>query len=631
MKLIKTVVDSNKARTALVVVLLWAFDAAGSRVADAITPVGFVGCTVKLSGRGTATGCSSPISTPNAPIPVAVAVPSSDGNPLIAIADRANNGLIVLHSDPTRLQGGDCEGAVTSCEISLPPNLCSGSAGCVMATGDLGGTPKGDLVLGSASGLVLLTGDGSGGFTATSGIPLTSNVGAVAVGDFNGDTADDIVVGQTGSVVIYTQGTGGFDNRTLGSLPLPVTLVVASDLNGDGFDDVIAATQGSDLTIFLQDRTQPGSFLSPMTLPGATELPTAILAANFTSGDEIPDLAIAFASNELAVRRGTGALGANTVSYAAPQVVPPGGSPSALVADDFNADGIQDVAASNSDSSNVALFLGDGDGNLAPQSTVCPGESGPCKVGTEPVGMVLADLDADGKDDITTINGADSSVTLLLSSRPASTPIPSATFTQSPLPTPTSTATPVTDCCTAHGTGGCSDSQCQQCVTMTDEQCANVWDGRCVDEAHGVCASTCKCATPTMLPTTTDTPMPTETPTITGTSTATNTPTMTPTGPSPLPSRTPTPTFPIPTITGSQSPSLTPTESPTPSEVPTKTRTATRTTEITATPTSVCFAAGVCLQGSSCAVDALAPPRASHWPWLLMPILYALARYGRRK
>jgi hypothetical protein len=100
--------------------------------------------------------------------------------------------------------------------------------------------------------------------------------------------------------------------------------------------------------------------------------------------------------------------------------------------------------------------------------------------------------------------------------------------------------------------------------------------------------------------------------------------------PDPTPTRTVTPTFsPRPTATPSPTVTATPTQptsTPTPTVTPTRTSTPTETQGITPTPTSQCFAAGVCLSGNSCAVD---PRSGAMGGWLLAPLVWLWHRRTR--
>lgn len=136
----------------------------------------------------------------------------------------------------------------------------------------------------------------------------------------------------------------------------------------------------------------------------------------------------------------------------------------------------------------------------------------------------------------------------------------------SPTPTASPTATvPVTsNCCVVHGSPGCDNNPCQECVCAATLQdcCINPWDNLCTQVANNECALQCQCSgtpVPTSTRTRTRTPTLTQTATATATSTRTSTPTWTHTF-TPTRTRTPTPTW---TPTRTSTPTFTRTRTPT--------------------------------------------------------------------
>jgi len=84
--------------------------------------------------------------------------------------------------------------------------------------------------------------------------------------------------------------------------------------------------------------------------------------------------------------------------------------PVAMVQNDFNSDGNQDLAIVNQTTNNVTILLGKGDGTFA-EATGSPISSG---VGKGPVAIASGDLNADAKPDIAVANQTDNSVSVLL-------------------------------------------------------------------------------------------------------------------------------------------------------------------------------------------------------------------------
>ena len=94
-------------------------------------------------------------------------------------------------------------------------------------------------------------------------------------------------------------------------------------------------------------------------------------------------------------------------TFAAPVPFPTGGrAPSGVVLGDLNNDGKVDVVVANFLSNNVGVLLGNGNGTLqAPRLS---------SVGANPVAVALGDFNNDGKADVAVTNSSSNSVTILL-------------------------------------------------------------------------------------------------------------------------------------------------------------------------------------------------------------------------
>ena len=140
--------------------------------------------------------------------------------------------------------------------------------------------------------------------------------------------------------------------------------------------------------------------------------PNALVAGDF-NGDGVPDVAVTNSyDNTISVL-----LGQATGGFAAQVTYPTGPLPVAIVAGDFNGDGNLDLAVTNGNCtlpserqppqcspSTVSIFLGNGNGTFQPQVTY--------SVGTLPVGIVTSDFNGDGKLDLAVLN--DGTISILL-------------------------------------------------------------------------------------------------------------------------------------------------------------------------------------------------------------------------
>jgi len=105
--------------------------------------------------------------------------------------------------------------------------------------------------------------------------------------------------------------------------------------------------------------------------------------------------------------------------------------PVAMVMNDFNADGNQDLAIVNQATDNVSILLGHGDGTFA-EATGSPISSG---IGKAPVAIAAGDLNGDAKPDLAVVNQTDNTVSVLLNNGDA-------TFAPGPSPLLQTAASP---------------------------------------------------------------------------------------------------------------------------------------------------------------------------------------------
>jgi hypothetical protein len=553
-----------------------------------------------------------------------------NGSPDLALTDAAKSQVLVLLVDSARFAFGDCAGATTAVAVSTNA-VVNG-----IAAGDLDANDSIDLVAAVPAGVQILRGNGAGQFTADAQ-PLAAGVDprAVAIADVDGDGRADIVVGNGSSRVTLLFGkAGGFETPTDLAADGPVTSLVVADFNNDSFLDIAAVSNGTGLlTTFLQQSGAGRRTFRTLDAINVGVAPSAAAAGDFNSNGSVDVVVPSGGANgvlRLFLSRLPGMESPPFVAAPNATTLSTLARPSAAAVDNFNHDFDRDVVVANQTDATLAFFVGDGEGGLSEVPGPCVSLLGQrCKVGSGPRGIALADIDGDGRNDVITANQDGRSISVLLSSEPPPTPTLTRTPPPTPPATPTETPTPVFDCCVAHDTKGCNKSACQTCVSGIDPDCVNtVWDSLCADEAKGPeCSADCMCPSPTptftaTAPPTPTTPIPTEAPTASATFTATASSTATgsrpPTAtltPTKVPSRTAPPTE---TITGTRPPTETPTATPSNTFTATRTRTITETPGPTASPTSQCFAAGVCIEGQSCAISG-GGSRGSG-VWLIAPL-----------
>ena len=322
----------------------------------------------------------------------------------IAVADLAGSGgldLVVANfsSGSVSLFFHGC--TTGTCAIgSFKPavNVTTGGMPNQVVIADLKGDGRKDLVLAdtSAAGnaIVLLANPSSPGqFLAPMNLPTGKSTPSVAVGDLNGDGAPDIVAatsdsaGNNGSVYVFMQNAS-----SRGTFAAPVVYpagpqpqsVKIADVNGDGLPDIIVANlgPGSDgmgiagVSVLLQDKTHPGTFLAPVTF--ATAGQSIDVAVQDLNGDSRPDLVVAnlapLGTGSVSVLLQLAPPSTGGVAFGSATTYPGFGQPLGVAIADLNGDGHPDIAVADGISATV-LF----------QSPTSPGTFAQAvQVGTSP-------------------------------------------------------------------------------------------------------------------------------------------------------------------------------------------------------------------------------------------------------
>jgi hypothetical protein len=321
---------------------------------------------------------------------------NGDGDTDLVAADNKAAAVTVLLG-----QGG---GAFTAASPVYDLNNLAGAKAVLV--GDVTGDGKPDLAFTNATHTVgILPDKGAGGF----GPAQFETAGAVLVdvtrGDFDGNGVPDLAFADTfGSAnVLLGAGGGAFQKvPQYATGPNPADVVTA-DLNGDGLADVATANygQGTGNTVSVLLGKGDGSFGAAVSY-AAGSAPVQLLAEDF-NGDGVRDLAVLDGVNPGAAV--SVLLGNGDGSFQAPRSSPVSGLVARMAAADFNGDGRTDLAVAvnqyNPTQGAVQVLLGKGDGTFRMQVTTTT------YLGT--AAIATGDFNGDGRADLATTSHGNSS------------------------------------------------------------------------------------------------------------------------------------------------------------------------------------------------------------------------------
>jgi hypothetical protein len=260
--------------------------------------------------------------------------------------------------------------------------------------------------------------------------------GAVSVADLNGDGTRDLVVANGGgnNVLVYLGvGHGQFgpaQSFFAGTNPAGITI---QDLNGDGLPDLVVANEGSnDVTLLLGSRT-PASSATGWTLTPGPRLRAGMGPVSTTvhdvTGDAIPDILVSDSqSNNIALLPG---VGNGFFNDGAAVFFPTGLSPQQVLVGNFDGNAGLDMVSINAGSNDLTFFPN-------PSFTRSVAGLRLDSGGELPLAAAAGDFNFDGLSDLVVVNNGDGHVTLLVGGPEG--PSFAASFSNGGVPHPTAVA-----------------------------------------------------------------------------------------------------------------------------------------------------------------------------------------------
>lgn len=416
-----------------------------SPTATAIPTAPYSRCDVRLGGSGGQyTG-------------IAAARLDGNGSTDLAVSDRASDGVrILLNTTATLDAVRGCAMAMNGVPITIGAPVAAQVADPgALAALQVGSDPSGfvDLAVTSSEGVVVLLGNGAGGFTRQSAVlQLPAGGEAAIIADYLSDPRDplikspldldlngitDLVVanGSRFLSIFYGRPDGSFDAVTQ-ELRREAASVVAADFDGDVDTDLVAGT-GSEVEVLINQGGTNNANRFVARGRSAEGLPILAMATGFFDEDQRPDLVLA--RGGLGTVRDAAELqrfDPATFEFSLSGEFATDGRPTAAGVGFFDTvDTNFDVVAASDETSTLSFGLGNGQGGF--RATLVP-----FAVGAGPRALAVANLDQDRLEDIATANTG-GTVSILLSSvpPPTATPAPTGTPTQTLSPSVTGTVT----------------------------------------------------------------------------------------------------------------------------------------------------------------------------------------------
>jgi hypothetical protein len=297
-----------------------------------------------------------------------------------------------------------------------PAVITSTTAACCdpIWVGDMNNDGKDDIVMGHAAtstspaSVEVFLSNGDGTFTSQGKTTVTNAIIWLTLRDVNNDGNLDVVVADSaspGNIWTYLGNGNGtlqqptsvvFPGQLAAGSTDPFNPVAFGDFNGDGILDFAGADATTNqIMVYFGRPSGPYNAGTPLTTSNSV-YDSCYVASSDLRNDGRQDIVSANCTDDtitIFLNNGNGTFRAG-VYYPESSATYTGASPVALSIADVNGDGINDIVATNFLSSDVSVFLGNGDGTVRTPTV------GYIVGGSPRTPALIGDFNNDGKNDL---------------------------------------------------------------------------------------------------------------------------------------------------------------------------------------------------------------------------------------